>query len=147
MAILAGECDLTMLNAGHEIVALDRGCTVVGRADEIGPYIGSVLATLGNEPTGDLERLERVLREVSAAIVDGSLEAPARAASSTMLGLSVRHAAQHVAVMRDSRHGLVPSGIVDADSIDTVLTLRERFLPSPALDRARADWRGMLVAQ
>lgn len=144
-ALLAGSCELTMLNAGNELRALHRGCTALGSADELGPYLGTVIARLGSAPQEPVDELTRTLLDVARRIVQGELNLESAAVAERVLGLSPALAKQHVAVMRHSLHGLVPSGVVDAASVDTVLVLRERFLPSPALAEARAGWREMLT--
>lgn len=146
-ALLAGSCDVTMLNAGNELHALDRGCTALGSVADIGPYLGTVIVRRSSGDPGPTDELARVLTQVAASIVHGELADEALAATSTALGLSPALAHQHLAVLRDPVHGLVADGQVDAASIETALDVRERYLPSAALDTARAEWRGMLATR
>lgn len=145
VALVTGGCDVTMLNAGNELRARDDGCSAIGSVDEIGPYLGTVLVRRGDTPAEPIALLARTLLEVSQRIVAGQLDREASAATERVLGLPTHLAREHVAVLRDAHHGLVPSGIIDAASIETALELRERFLPSPFLDEARRGWRGMLA--
>jgi hypothetical protein len=144
-ALVEGECDVTMLNAGHELIAIDRGCTALGTADDLGPYLGTVLARLAGAPSEPVLRLAAVLLATAAGIVAGELDGEVRSASERILGLSAPLADGHLAVLRDPRRGLVPEGIVDDESMETVLDLRERYLPDPAVSTARAHWREMLA--
>lgn len=144
-ALLAYGCDLTMLNAGNELHALDAGCHALGTVDEIGPYLGTVLVRGGDAAAEPIAVLARVLLDVAERIVAGELDGESTAAAARVLGLPEHLARRHVAVLRDPDHGLVPSGIVDDESIETALALRERYLPSPALAAARAGWHGMLA--
>ena len=49
-ALLAGECDATMLNAGNELLAEAAGCTPAGRREPTSsaPYLGTVVAVVGD---------------------------------------------------------------------------------------------------
>ncbi len=50
-ALLAGDCDATMLNAGNELVAERAGCPrLASVADVVGPYLGTVVAVAGEHP-------------------------------------------------------------------------------------------------
>ncbi len=49
-ALLAGECDATMLNAGNELLAEAAGCVrLAGVTDHFAPYLGTVVAVVGEE--------------------------------------------------------------------------------------------------
>ena len=49
-ALLAGDCDATMLNAGNELVAERAGCSgSPSVADVVAPYLGTVVAVAGDE--------------------------------------------------------------------------------------------------
>ena len=144
-ALVSGGCDVTMLNAGNELSAREVGCVAFGSVEEVGPYLGTVLVRRGDAPAEPIALLTRTLLDVSLRIVTGQLDREATAAAERVLGLPTHLARRHVAVLRDAHHGLVPSGIVDAASIETALELRERFQPSPSLAEARSGWRGTLA--
>lgn len=146
-ALLSGACDVTMLNAGNELRALDAGCTALGSVADIGPYLGTVIVRRTSGDAGPIDELARVLTQVAASIVRGELTTETLAATSTALGLSPALALQHLDVLRDPVHGLVVDGRVDAASIETALELREQFLPSASLALARAEWRAMLATR
>jgi ABC-type nitrate/sulfonate/bicarbonate transport system substrate-binding protein len=47
-ALLAGDCDATMLNAGNELVAEAEGCALLGPVTDVcSPYVGTVLCVEG----------------------------------------------------------------------------------------------------
>lgn len=49
-ALLAGECDATMLNAGNDLLAEAAGCVrLAGVTDHFSPYLGTVVAVVGEE--------------------------------------------------------------------------------------------------
>ena len=59
-ALLDGGCDVTMLNAGNELVAEQRGCTrLAGVHDVCAPYLGTVLAVAGDSRLPEATALAR----------------------------------------------------------------------------------------
>lgn len=155
-ALIAGNCDVTILNAGNEIRALDAGAVAIASVDEVGPYIGTVLARVvppsdaaardSAEKADAIHALASSLLDVARAIVRGDLESETLASAERLLSLSPVQARRHRELLRDDRHGLIPSGVVDQASIRTALALRERFLPSEAVAEARHHWRESLTA-
>jgi hypothetical protein len=113
-ALLAGECDATMLNAGNELKAEAAGCLVLKRVSDLGrPYLGTVLAVVGDATDG-VRRLASALLATAGEIVSGRADDLAR---SYLLRLKAEH------------EGLVPSGRVDEESLHTLVELRRRYLP------------------
>jgi len=134
-ALLAGECDSTILGAGNDLRARAGGATIVGSSADLGPYLGTVLARLGSSAAGeDVRQLGAVLSETAADIVNGSLAAAAADSAERILGLSPELALEHVATMADPGIGLVTDGRIDRESLQTLVELRGRFLPDPDLD-------------
>jgi hypothetical protein len=136
-ALIANECTASILNAGNELRAKRAGCTLVSRVDEIGPYLGTVIATLHTESSKVLDTRRRfadVLLETSQEIVNGERESEVIPAAMSLLELSEDDARSHYACLRDRANGLVPSGVVDRASMVTLLELRRRYLPSNELD-------------
>jgi len=134
-ALLAGECDITILGAGNDLRARAGGATIVGSSADLGPYLGTVLARLGESgASADVHRLGVVLTETARDIVGGELADAAARSAELVLGLSPKLARDHVAIMADARVGLVPDGSVDLPSLRTLVELRRRFLPDPDLD-------------
>ena len=143
-ALLAGECDATMLNAGNELLAEAAGLAPLARAGQtLAPYLGTVLAVIGDDRLEQARRLARVLVRTAGSIIDGGLDAEVVAQARIALGLSEELAGRYLARMREPSEGLVPDGVPDIGSIRTLVELRRRYRPetvngsdvlSPALD-------------
>jgi ABC-type nitrate/sulfonate/bicarbonate transport system substrate-binding protein len=134
-ALLTDGCDATVLNAGNELSARKNGCALLASATELGPYLGTVVARLVDGAESDaVDRLVATLIEVSDGIRSGRLLGEAISSATTVLGLDAELAAEHVAVLRDPRQGLIPGGLVDAASLATLVDLRRTYLPVPELD-------------
>lgn len=150
-ALLAGECTATMLNAGNELIAERRGCVrLASGAAELSPYLGTVVAVAGTARLDVAESLTAALLETSRDIVDGRLEQETAASAGRRLGLDDALAQRYVERLRDPRDGLVPDGVVDRGSLETLVRLRKTYLPSPApeggdvLDAALAQGSGLV---
>jgi hypothetical protein len=129
-ALLAGECDATMLNAGNELHAEAAGFRAVARAADVcKPYLGTVLAALDPAPATSLGR---ALTSTAAEIVAGRHDAIVIAEAGTALGLDEPLATRYLGRLREPDEGLVPDGIVDRDALRTLVGLRRRF--GPVLD-------------
>lgn len=147
-ALLAGECDATMLNAGNELLAERAGCAPLARvADVCTPYLGTVLAVHGaghgdawREPA---TRLAAALRETAAAIVTGDLDDLTAGIAAGALRLPAELAVRYRERLKDPVEGLVADGLVDPAALRVVLDLRRRYLPSPHLP---ADAAGLVAA-
>ncbi len=136
-ALIEGQCSATVLNAGNELRAVGAGCRIVGNATDLGPYLGTVLASHTSDDAAINEarrRLVDVLLETSQQIATGALEPLVLESSMELLGLSDEQAQAHYACLRHPATGLVPDGVVDEASIATLLGLRRRFAPTPELD-------------
>lgn len=128
-ALLAGECDATMLNAGNELHAEAAGQRALARASAVcGPYLGTVLAGLRPVDGG----LAKALTETAAAVVSGALDALVIDEAGAALGLPAPLAVRYLTRLKDPAEGLVPDGAVDLDAIRTLVDLRRRY--GPALD-------------
>ncbi len=135
-ALVEGRCEATILNAGNELRALAQGATRVGSVTEIGPYIGTVLATRANSPTHlalALERLRDVLLTSAREIVAGVGTEDLVKDAQSLLGLSEDQARRHVESLADSTTGFVTDGLVDRGSFETLVALREEHRPTPEL--------------
>jgi len=131
VALLAGRCDATMLNAGNELSAEHAGCVPLARvADVCTPYLGTVLAVVGSESLQPVRRLAAVLRATADDICAGSLDDVTAGEAAVALGLPRELAERYVARLKDPHEGLVPDGRVDLASLTTVVELRRRYLPS-----------------
>jgi len=124
-ALLAGECDYTMLNAGNELHAEAAGFKAVARVSEVcGPYLGTVLAAL--DP-GPVQHLATRLVETAAAIVDGKHDDLVISSAVAALGLDRPLAERYLRRLKDPGEGLVADGVIQASALATVAGLRRRF--------------------
>ena len=129
--LLAGDCDATMLNAGNELVAEAAGCLRLAAVTDVAaPYLGTVLAVADGRHADEALRLAAALRETAAAVVAGELDDEARAAAAVRLDLHEPLAQRYVDRLRDPAQGLVADGVVDRESLLTLVALRQRFLPA-----------------
>ena len=127
-ALLAGDCAATMLNAGNELHAEAAGYRPLATVREVcSPYLGTVLAVVGESPVA--APLAAALAATAKDIVAGTLDAEVLAEAGGALDLPEPLARRYLARLRDPAEGLVPDGVVDPDSIRTVLDLRRRYRP------------------
>jgi ABC-type nitrate/sulfonate/bicarbonate transport system substrate-binding protein len=151
-ALLAGDCDATMLNAGNDLIAEERGCSVLARVRDVcPPYLGTVLAVTGEAQLAGAQELTAALADTIDEVLAGHLDDVAAAAAAERLGLSPDLAQRYAARLRDPDDGLVAGGEVDAAALRTVAALRRRFLPetgddgTDALDRPLDASSGLVV--
>lgn len=150
-ALLAGECDATMLNAGNEILAERAGCVRLATVAQVcSPYVGTVLACLGEAQLEQARMLARALALATDDIVSGVELDDVRAEAREALGLDDDLAAEHVKRLRDPAQGLVPGGGHDIAALRTVVGLRRRHLPEvidgrDVLEDALDPTAGLLV--
>jgi hypothetical protein len=143
-ALVEGTCVATVLNAGNELRAADAGCTCVGTATDLGPYLGTVIATMDGlaEPWRTAsERFAEILVAVARDVVAGALDDEVVDATRTLLGLPLADATRHLAILKDPLTGLVADGLVDRASIATLVSLRRRYLASGELDAIESSIR------
>jgi ABC-type nitrate/sulfonate/bicarbonate transport system substrate-binding protein len=147
LALLAGECAATMLNAGNELHAERAGYRALARASDVcGPYLGTVLATVGDP--GAPEALAKVLTETSAEILSGALDDEVVEVASTALNLPDPLGHSYLDRLKDPAEGLVPDGVVDPAAIAVLVDLRRRHGRVEAADTyvdALAPGSGLLV--
>jgi len=144
-ALVAGRCTMTMLNAGSDLRAEAAGCTRVSRVSSLGPYVGTVLAALGDAVERDpspLRRLTCVIVETCRALGAGELHETAADVTRARLGLDDAAIARHLATLADPAEGLVPDGRLDEKSLRTLSVLRSLHAESEharLIDDADAD--------
>jgi ABC-type nitrate/sulfonate/bicarbonate transport system substrate-binding protein len=149
-ALIADRCVATVLNAGNELRAEGAGCRIISRVASLGPYLGTVLAALdiGEGDRDDLHlRFADVLLETSNEINSGVLESMVIESSMSLLDLSEAEARVHYAVLRDPAQGLVLDGIVDHESIATLVELRQKYLPSAELSSIAGSLSDLVIAR
>ena len=134
-ALLRGECDATMLNAGNELVAEEAGCVrLAGAAERLSPYLGTVVAVVGDQFLVPARRLLQALTTTGSAILAGGLDAEVVEAAQRRLGIGESLARRYLDRLRSATEGLVPGGRVDPESIQTLVRLRATSMPNPAGD-------------
>ena len=150
-ALLAGECGATMLNAGNELIAEQHGCVrLASGAAQLSPYLGTVLAVAGTQRIEEGQLLAEALLDTADEIMQGGLDAEVTASATRRLDLDDVLARRYIARLRDPHDGLVPDGIVDRGSLETLVKLRTTYLPSPApgggdvLDAALDEGSGLV---
>lgn len=138
-ALLAGACDATMLNAGSELRAEAAGCELLASVAQVcPPYLGTVLAVVGEDRLEPARRLGAALAAAAAGIVGGQLRALALAAAAARLDVSPTLAGRYVERLASPTEGLVPDGVVDPASLATLVRLRSAYLPGGEELRAAA---------
>lgn len=129
-ALLAGECAATMLNAGNELLAERAGCVRLAAAsDHLAPYLGTVVAVVGERHLDAAERLAAALVDTAAEITRGGLTSETVESAMSRLGLDAELAGRYVDRLRDPDTGLVPDGAVDDAALETLKRLRATYLP------------------
>jgi hypothetical protein len=141
-----------MLNAGNELHAEAAGLRPLATAAErLSPYLGTVLAVLGESHLEAAERLAAVFVRTASAIAGGDLGAEVVAEAGDALRLPEELAGRYLARLRDPADGLVADGRVDPGAIATLVDLRRRYRPEEAegtdvLAPALAPGSGLVVA-
>lgn len=127
-ALLAGECDATMLNAGNELVAEQAGCARLASVAQVcAPYLGTVLAVAGQDRLAPAHALANALRETAVEIRAGRADVVTVAAARATLNLPLDLAVRYVARLSSEEEGVVTG--MDRAALATVVGLRRRFLP------------------
>jgi ABC-type nitrate/sulfonate/bicarbonate transport system substrate-binding protein len=149
-ALLAGECDATMLNAGNELSAVSAGCRRLARAtDTCAPYVGTVVCVHGERHLEAARRLCDALRATADEIVSGELDDLATGLAAELLDLPDALAVRFVDGLRSTDEGLIAADGVDRAGLRTVVALRQRYLPNvvdgrDVIDGALEDSSGLI---
>jgi ABC-type nitrate/sulfonate/bicarbonate transport system substrate-binding protein len=151
-AMLAGQCDATMLNAGNELFAEDAGCVVLARASEVcAPYLGTVVAVTDDSSLAPAQALGTALHDAAVEICAGAVDGLATEEAATVLGLPDHLAAVYVERLKRPDEGLLVDGEVPRDALATLVGLRQRYLPHvvdgvEVLDGALDPTSGLLAS-
>lgn len=150
-ALLAGDCVATVLGAGNELVAEAGGASLVATvADELAPYLGTVLAVVRDEHLETGHDLAGVLLSTAGAILSGERHDEAVDAAADRLGLDRVLAERYVANLAGPG-GLVADGRVDPAALRTLVGLRQHWLPRVVDGRdvldAAGDDPGLVVSR
>ena len=149
-ALLRGECDATMLNAGNDLLAEAAGCVLLAAVtDHFTPYLGTVVAVVSDRHLETARLLARALTATCARVLAGSCDAEVVEAAQRRLGLDVALAGRYLDQLRSPDGGLVPDGIVDRGSLETLAALRRTWLPQvvdgrDAMEAALAEDSGLV---
>ena len=129
-------CSVTVLNAGNELRAQSAGCSCIASVTELGPYLGTVLATnaTDDDTLTHVRRFADILLNVASDILDGDRERDVVEAAIELLGLSEEEARDHYRCLTNPRTGLIGDGAVDREAIETLVTLRQTYSPTKELD-------------
>jgi ABC-type nitrate/sulfonate/bicarbonate transport system substrate-binding protein len=129
-ALLAGDCDATMLNAGNELVAEDAGCVRLGTvADVCSPYLGTVVAVVGEEHLPQARLLSEALATTIDDVLAGRVDDATVEEAASRLGVGQPVARRYLDRLRDPREGLIAGTSVDAEALAGMAALRRRYLP------------------
>jgi len=152
-ALLAGDCDATMLNAGNELIAEQHGCTALARVRDVcSPYLGTVLAVALEAQVTGAHALAAALVATIDDVLAGRVDDIATREAGDRLGLPPELERRYVDRLRDPADGLVAGGEVEAEALRTVAGLRRRYLPersdgTDVLDRPLDATSGLVVAR
>lgn len=137
-ALLASECDVTILNAGNEIFAREHGAIVHDEVTTLGPYVGTVVAQLRDTDVSELDtrRFLSLLERVITELLSGAHDDLVRQFAQEHLGLSPFGAEAHLAVLKSSRTGFTANTTFVPEAWETLIGLRTRFAPQPELEVA-----------
>jgi hypothetical protein len=150
-ALLAGECDATMLNAGNELIAERAGCVPLARVTEVcRPYLGSVLSIAGTDNLGPARDLAHALRHTAEDIRDGRLDQIVTEAAESDVDLAGQLAVRYLDRLKSPDDGLITDDEVDLDALAAIVGLRRRYLPElvdgvDVLDTALEPASGLLA--
>lgn len=119
-ALLGGECDATMLNAGNELLAEAAGCRRIAGPPQ--PYLGTVLVALTEMPD-----LREGLVATADAILSGQHPDLVLEEAAAALDLPGDLARRYLERLLSPTDGLVAGGVVDPAAMATVEGLRRKY--------------------
>lgn len=139
VALLAGECDATLLNAGHDIRAELAGCRRLARiADILSPYLGTVLAGTGDWLDSHVDvarRFADAWLAATAIVLDRTQRGFVEPLLAEEMGLDGPGVALAYEMLHSDRDGLIPDGRIDEARLLTVLRTRATYGgPSTGVD-------------
>jgi len=137
-ALIAGECDVTLLNAGHDVRAELAGCRRLIRiTDELSPYIGTVLAATGSwlaDNTDVAARFAAAWRRATADVLAPANRQDVQRLLAEELGLDGDGPALAYRTLCSDRDGLIPDLRIDVAGLRTILETRAQGVVAPDLD-------------
>lgn len=141
VALLDGECDATLLNAGHDIAAELDGCHRLARITEtLRPYLGTVLAGTGPwlDQHPDLaRRFAQAWLAATSIVLDPTERDVVEPLVAAEFALPRESAGIAYEMLTSRRDGLIPDGHIDPAALRTVLATRARYGgPNTGIDLA-----------
>lgn len=145
-ALIAGECDVTLLNAGHDVRAELAGCRRLTRiTDVLHPYIGTVLAATGPWLAENLDVAQRFAaawRGATGAVLDPANRQDVQRLLAEELSLDGTGPALAYETLISDRDGLIRDLRVDNDGLRTLLDIRTQGADGPLADVSDAGIAG-----
>ncbi|CAM3631139.1 ABC transporter substrate-binding protein [Kibdelosporangium persicum] len=132
-ALLSGQCDMTILNAGNDLRAEAAGAHRLSSVTTIGPYVGTVLAARGETIEQDRDMLAGLvgaIRTTCTELLAGNHTEIALSATQRRLGLHRAAASRYLDTLLDPAEGIVADGRMPQDALETAIRLRTRHSPS-----------------
>lgn len=130
-ALLVGDCDATLLYAGHDLTAVGAGCHRLARVSQtLHPYLGAVLASTGDWLDSHQSVAQRFIGAWCAAtsVILSAAERPyVQALVGEVMGVTGQAAADAYETATSAREGLVPDGAVATAALRSVLSARARY--------------------
>jgi ABC-type nitrate/sulfonate/bicarbonate transport system substrate-binding protein len=134
-ALVDGRCTVTILNAGNELRALSAGCSRIASVTELGPYLGTVLATNArDDQMVPVRHFADILLNVAAEIMSNERERDVLATAVELLSLTEDQAREHYQCLTSPATGLISDGVVDREAVETLVHLRRAYSPTRELD-------------
>jgi ABC-type nitrate/sulfonate/bicarbonate transport system substrate-binding protein len=137
-ALIAGECDVTLLNAGHDVRAELAGCRRLTRiTDVLAPYIGTVLAATGPWLAENLDlarRFAAAWRRGTSAVLDPANLQEIQRLLAEELSLAGTGPALAYETLTSETEGLIRDLRVDNDGLRTILDIRTHDGIGPLAD-------------
>ncbi len=137
-ALIAGECDVTLLNAGHDVRAELAGCRRLIRiTDVLSPYIGTVLAATGPwlaDHPDVATRFAVAWRRATADVLDPANRQDVQRLLAEELRLRGEGPALAYRTLCSDRDGFIPDLRVDVAGLRTILETRAHGGGAPDVD-------------
>jgi ABC-type nitrate/sulfonate/bicarbonate transport system substrate-binding protein len=129
-ALLAGDCDATMLNAGNELLAEQAGAVLLARAADVcAPYVGTVLCVHGDRRLEDARELAAALHATARDLWERRVDDVAVSEAGRRLGLPRELAVRYVERLASEDEGLIRAAEPDLTGLATIVGLRRRHQP------------------
>ena len=143
VALTDGIIDSTILNAGNEIKARSLRARKIADVSAIGPYVGSVMSVVG-KPSKEVLLLQEIIYHVIEEILTGAHAPLIVKIAERNLELTEEQAVDHYRILIDPVHGLISGENIDPASLQTLIDLRNKYLPTNELDDVIANFSALV---